>query len=129
MGIETIADFLKKLLRISTVDSPIIIIALILLQRLLDSQPDFKLYPFNWKRAVLGCTILACKIYEERGVWNSDFITPQEFPLANLGSLSRLEALLLRILDFQTSISELEYKQQFFAITSPSTSEEHSGDI
>jgi hypothetical protein len=77
-------------------------------------KTSFTFAPFNWRKVVLACVILATKVYEELAVWNADF--KEVFPNLSVHDLNKMEMELLRLLDFEVGLNSAKYVKYFFAI-------------
>jgi hypothetical protein len=51
-------------------------------------KTGFTFAPFNWRKVVLACIILATKVYEELAVWNADF--KEVFPNLSVHDLNKV---------------------------------------
>ena len=106
---ETIGNFLEKMDAVFQLDPSSIVLASFYLDQLLERCPDL---PFNWKtwkRIVIVCVILACKAYEELGVFLEDFYHPQLFPMLSIQSLHQTEIALLDLLEYDIHWNQKDY--------------------
>lgn len=69
---------------------------------------------YTWRRIVLGCIILASKVWEDQAVWNVDFI--DVFPNLTLQDLGRLERCALDGLKFNVTLKSSVYTKYYFEL-------------
>lgn len=69
---------------------------------------------YTWRRIVLGCIILASKVWEDQAVWNVDFINV--FPNLTLQDLGRLERSVLDGLKFNVTLKSSVYTKYYFEL-------------
>jgi len=121
--IDLIEKYVKNIFKIGQLAPESLIMGVAYVERIMSSS-DFQLYPFNWKRVMLSCLILASKVWEDQAVWNVDFL--ELFPLATPTDLGLLEKKLLSLLGFDVSLKASEYARIYFNLRAQSTaSEEH----
>lgn len=74
------------------------------------------LVPSNWRRVVLGCLILASKVWEDQAVWNVDFV--DVFSNVSVKDLNQLERYVLNGLQFNVSLKASVYAKYYFELRS-----------
>ena len=72
------------------------------------------LLPSNWRRIVLGCLILASKVWEDQAVWNVDFV--DVFSKVTVKDLNQLERNVLNGLQFNVSLKASVYAKYYFEL-------------
>lgn len=70
----------------------------------------------TWRRIVLGCLILASKVWEELAVWNVDFV--DVFSNLTVKDLNQLERQVLNGLQFNVTLKSSVYAKYYFEIRS-----------
>jgi len=121
--IELVEKYVKNIFKIGQLAPESLIMGVAYVERIMNSS-DFQLYPFNWKRIMLACLILASKVWEDQAVWNVDFL--ELFPLATPNDLGQLEKKLLSLLGFDVSLKASEYARIYFNLRAQSqATEEH----
>uniref|UniRef100_A0A286XM23 Cyclin N-terminal domain-containing protein n=1 Tax=Cavia porcellus TaxID=10141 RepID=A0A286XM23_CAVPO len=87
----------------------------IYLERLL-SYAKVDLCPANWKRIVLGAILVACKVWHDKAVWNTDFC--QILKNLALKDINQLERHYLCLLEFNVNVSASIYAKYYFDLRS-----------
>jgi len=116
--VDKIEKHVKSIFKIGQLAHESLVMAVAYLERI-EKNSDFGLYPFNWKRCILSCLILASKVWEDQAVWNVDFL--DLFPLTTPHDLGQLEKKLLSLLSFDVSLKASEYAQIYFDLKAQST--------
>ncbi|PRP89304.1 cyclin domain-containing protein [Planoprotostelium fungivorum] len=120
---EAIEKHVKNIFKIGQLAHESLIMAIAYLDRI-QSNTDFKMNVFNWKRTTLSCLILASKVWEDQAVWNVDFL--DLFPLTTPHDLGQLEKKCLALLTFDVSLSASQYATIYFNLKAQhSTTVEH----
>mmetsp|Transcript_22672 Transcript_22672/g.89691 ORF Transcript_22672/g.89691 Transcript_22672/m.89691 type:complete len:278 (+) Transcript_22672:50-883(+) len=70
----------------------------------------------NWRRVLLSTLILASKVWEDQAVWNVDFLSV--FPNVDVKDLGQLEKVLLRLIQYNVSLSASVYANYYFELRS-----------
>jgi len=125
-SVDTMQQFIKNIFKIGQLAHESLIMAVAYLQRICENS-GFELYPYNWKRMILACLILASKVWEDQAVWNVDFL--DLFPLATPHDLGQLEKKLLSLLSFDVSLKASQYAQIYFDLRAQSHTEEHFAEL
>lgn len=68
----------------------------------------------NWRPVLLSVSMVACKTYDDKAVYNNDFIDCQRGLTPTL--LTRLEQHLLQVLDFKVNLKVSDYLRYFFEL-------------
>lgn len=110
---ETIEKLVKAIFKIGQLAPESLIMAVAYLERI-GKTSNYRLFPYNWKRTILSCLILASKVWEDQAVWNIDFI--ELFPLTTPSDLGQLEKKILALLGFDVSLKASEYAKIYFDI-------------
>jgi len=92
-----------------------LVLGLVYLKRFCDS--GFVLYPFNWRRALCNCFVLASKVWEDSPVWNGDFAT-----ILSPKDMKAMEGLLLNSIKFDVLVNSSEFANMYFEMRSLSPS-------
>jgi len=74
------------------------------------------LNPWSWRRIVFAAFLLAHKIWEEKSVWNADYINV--FPDMEVEDINRLEMGFLLAVDYNVSLKASTYASYYFALHS-----------
>jgi len=120
--IEVVEKFIKNIFKVGQLAPESLIMGAAYVERILTA--GLKLYPFNWKRAILASLILASKVWEDQAVWNVDFL--ELFPLATPNDLGQLEKKILSLLSFDVSLNASDYARIYFDLRAKSSAtEEH----
>uniref|UniRef100_H0VZ13 Cyclin N-terminal domain-containing protein n=1 Tax=Cavia porcellus TaxID=10141 RepID=H0VZ13_CAVPO len=72
--------------------------------------------PANWKRIVLGAILVACKVWHDKAVWNTDFC--QILKNLALKDINQLEKHYLCLLEFNVNVSASIYAKYYFDLPS-----------
>jgi len=115
--VVVIEKFIKNIFNIGQLAPESVVMAVAYLKRVMEVS-TFKLYPFNWRRMILECLILASKVWEDQAVWNVDFL--DLFPLANTKDLGKLEKKVLSLLSFDVSLKRGDYAKTYFDLRAQS---------
>lgn len=70
----------------------------------------------NWRRIVVGCLILASKVWEDQAVWNVDFV--DVFSKVTVKDLNQLERYVLNGLQFNVGLKASVYAKFYFELRS-----------
>jgi len=112
---EAIEKFVRGIFKIGQLAPETLIMATAYYDRVVaNTNPKFMLLPFNWRRFILECLILASKVWEDQAVWNIDFL--DLFPLANSHDLGDLEKRILTLLKFDVSLKASTYAKIYFEV-------------
>jgi len=103
----------KAIFKIGQLAPESLIMAVAYLGRIQKSA-NYRLFPYNWKRTILSCLILASKVWEDQAIWNIDFI--ELFPLTTPSDLGQMEKRILALLGFDVSLKASEYAKMYFDI-------------
>jgi len=124
-----VEDFLKKVFKIGQLAAESLIMSVAYLYRIRESCNGMpRLFPYNYRRFILSCLILASKVWEEQAVWNVDFL--DIFPLATPYDLVQLEKKILSLLHFDVTLNRQEYAKIYFDLRAKSkTTEEHFHEL
>jgi hypothetical protein len=112
-SVEAVEKLIKSIFKIGQLAPESLIMAVAYLERI-NKSAGYRLFPYNWKRALLSALILASKVWEDQAVWNIDFI--ELFPLTTPSDLGQLEKKILALLGFDVSLKASEYAQIYFDI-------------
>lgn len=88
------------------------VMAIVFLDRLLTN--GLTLHYGNWRPVLLSVSMVACKTYDDKAVYNNDFIDCQRGLTPTL--LTRLEQHLLQVLDFKVNLKVSDYLRYFFEL-------------
>jgi len=110
---EIVEKLVKSIFKIGQLAPESLIMAVAYLERI-GKASNYSLFPYNWKRTILSCLILASKVWEDQAVWNIDFI--ELFPLTTPSDLGQLEKKILALLGFDVSLKASEYAKIYFDI-------------
>eukprot|EP01135_Chromosphaera_perkinsii_P012043 Nk52_evm6s2578 gene=Nk52_evmTU6s2578 len=109
--LEDIYEFAHSLFKAASLTGESVIITLVYIERLI-TNTELTLHASNWKRVVLGATMLASKVWDDQAVWNVDFcsILP-DIPVSDMNDLERdfLEMIL-----FNVSVNAGVYATYYF---------------
>lgn len=95
-----------------TLQVEIQVMAIVFLDRLLSN--GLTLHYGNWRPVLLSVSMVACKTYDDKAVYNNDFIDCQRGLTPTL--LTRLEQHLLQVLDFKVNLKVSDYLRYFFEL-------------
>ena len=109
--LETVFNFLLTLTISGDLVPTSVTLGVFYVQKLGEKQPDLIFTHFNWKRIIMSCMILGCKVYEELGVQFSDFRNDDLLPYYTGRDMRRLESLLLDLLSFSIEWSTKDYTE------------------
>lgn len=116
---RTVKIFLSTVVNNLKLEVEIQVMAMVLLDRLLSSTPKNSTSPFilhhgNWKPVTLGVCMVACKAYDDKAVFNSDFLSCQLGLTTAI--LSAIEKHILQLIDFRVSLSVSDYQRYWFEL-------------
>lgn len=116
---RTVKIFISTLVAHLRLEVEIQVMAMVLLDRLLtsakyDPSMPFVLHHGNWKPVTLGVCMVACKAYDDKAVFNSDFLSCQAGLTASI--LTNIEKNILRLIDFRVSLSVSDYQRYWFEL-------------
>lgn len=126
---EIIEKYIRGIFKIGQLAPETLIMGVAYFERIVENtKGKFCLYPFNWRRVILECLILASKVWEDQAVWNVDFL--DLFPLATTHDLGDLEKRLLTLLGFDVGLKASTYAKIYFDLRAkdPQTGE-HFNDL
>lgn len=110
---ETIEKYIRGIFKIGQLAPETLIMAVAYFDRIVENtKQKFALFPFNWRRVILECLILASKVWEDQAVWNVDFL--DLFPLATTHDLGDLEKKILSLLKFDVGLKASTYAKIYF---------------
>jgi hypothetical protein len=112
-SIEEIYYFCKYMIITGRMEKEIPILCLIYLERF-SKKTGILITGQNWKRLTLISLILASKIWDDDSLENVHF--PQVMNELSLKEISSLEAVFLRMLDFDLVIRGAEYAKFYFVL-------------
>lgn len=112
---DTIFNFLKSIYNVGQLSPECGIMAMAYIDRLL-SYTGISFVALTWRRIVLGCLILASKVWEELAVWNVDFV--DVFSNLTVKDLNQLERQVLNGLQFNVTLKSSVYAKYYFEIRS-----------
>lgn len=72
----------------------------------------------TYRRLILGCLVLASKVWEDYSVWNCDFA--DVCPKSSSSSLAELERTLLKLLSYDVSLDSSEYARVYYDLRAAS---------
>lgn len=113
--------FYEEFYNRSKMEHDTIIMSLIYIERLIKST-NSALAPCaeNWRSILFACMVLASKVWDDLSMWNIDFsnVSAATVGLSSftLSRINKLELSLLKVLDFNVSVSASEYARYYFLI-------------
>lgn len=116
--LEEIYYFCKYMIITGRMEKEIPILCLIYIERF-TKKTGILITGTNWKRIALISLILASKIWDDDSLENVHF--PQVMNELSLKEISSLEAVFLRLLDFDLVIRGAEYAKFYFVLKTFST--------
>lgn len=111
--VQDIYEFLRTIFTSAKLTSECAVVFLIYVERVL-RMSGMTLDRTNWRWTVLGCTILAAKVWDDLAVWNIDFCGA--FPNLTVQALNRLEREILKYLNFTVTVRASEYATYYFEL-------------
>jgi len=110
-----IEELLQRSLERLQLDAECLVIGLILLERmLLEPSTHATLTVHTWKLATHATIALAAKTWYDGAVFTKDFLASVD--VCSLARLRALETMVLKLLDYQTSVTMSLYAQYCFAL-------------
>lgn len=110
----TVEDFATLVFNTGNMSTEALILSVGYLGKVLE-KTAFRLYPQNWKRALMSIFILSSKCWEDLSVWNGDFKL-----LANVVDMNKLEMTLLGMLQYEVTMKSSEYVSIYFNLRAQS---------
>eukprot|EP01134_Creolimax_fragrantissima_P005151 CFRG5151T1 len=104
-------EFLRAFFSAALLKAEVAIVAMVYISRLED-QAAVTLQPANWKRVLLGASMLASKVWDDQAVWNADFCTV--LPDVSVEDMNTLERVVLEKLTYDVSVTPSQYVQHYF---------------
>lgn len=113
--VKEVTQFLNHMVEEVQLELGCVLVAMQYLRQLLAAYPAFQLQPSNWHNTLMGCLLLASKVYDDCAMKNSDVSSVCDglFPLQDL---NRTEVALLVLLDHRLTLSPSELMTCFFSI-------------
>jgi len=112
--LREIYNFVNLLFKLIPASSPEpSIMSLVYIERLI-AITNFTLCPCNWRHIFMSAFFLAIKVWEDKCIWNIDFI--EIFPFLSLTEVNHLEKQLLILLQFNVTLSASEYAKFYFEL-------------
>uniref|UniRef100_A0A0V0J1V9 Cyclin-Y n=2 Tax=Schistocephalus solidus TaxID=70667 RepID=A0A0V0J1V9_SCHSO len=108
---QQILHFLNRLFSSSLLTAESAIVALVYLERLI-SGLELHIVHWSWRRQLLSCILLACKVLDDQAVWNADYC--QLLKDVHVEDLNELERHTLSLLQFNTSVPPSVYAKYYF---------------
>ena len=102
--------FLEMIQRIGQLDPVSVVLAIHYLDQVLEND-SVEFCPRTWKRLLIGCLILGCKVYEDLSVCLEDFQSQTRLPFLSIHSLNLIEIELLALLNYHIPWGDKEYTQ------------------
>lgn len=110
---NTIYEFLDVIFSTEQLSAECGVMAMAYIDRLI-AFTGISIVPSNWRRIVLGCLILASKVWEDQAVWNVDFV--DVFSKVTVKDLNQLERHVLNGLQFHVSLKASVYAKYYFEL-------------
>lgn len=104
-------QFLCGLFSISLLGPQCAIVALILLERLMNAA-EVGILTWSWRRQLLACLLVASKVLDDQAVWNTDYC--QILKDLSVKDLNALERHTLSLLQFNIDIPLSVYARYYF---------------
>nr|VZI31079.1 unnamed protein product [Spirometra erinaceieuropaei] len=108
---QQILHFLNRLFSSSLLTAESAIVALVYLERLINGL-ELHIVPWSWRRQLLSCILLACKVLDDQAVWNADYC--QLLKDVHVEDLNELERHTLSLIQFNTSVPPSVYAKYYF---------------
>ncbi|VDD80565.1 unnamed protein product [Mesocestoides corti] len=103
--------FLNRLFSSSLVTAESAIVALVYLERII-SGLELHVVAWSWRRQLLACILIACKVLDDQAVWNADYC--QLLKDVHVEDLNDLERHTLSLLQFNTGVPPAVYARYYF---------------
>jgi len=123
---DDVCIFLNKIFVEERLPVEIGILAFVYVERLI-SKAEITIHASNYRRIILGALILACKVWEDKAVWNIDFLSL--FANAELGDLNTLENSMLFLLNYDVEVTGQLYAKYYFELRSLAENENHTWQL
>jgi len=107
--VSTVENVINQIFTTGDLASEAIVLGLVYLNRLRDS--GFSLYPFNWRRSLCVCLVMASKVWEDSPVWNADFAS-----ILSPKDMKAMEGLLLNTVKFDVLVKSSEFAKVYFEL-------------
>eukprot|EP00168_Porphyra_purpurea_P004587 TRINITY_DN15597_c0_g1_i1.p1 TRINITY_DN15597_c0_g1~~TRINITY_DN15597_c0_g1_i1.p1 ORF type:complete len:289 (+),score=67.17 TRINITY_DN15597_c0_g1_i1:28-867(+) len=112
---EEVYNFINTIFKTERLSAECAIMMLAYIERIRTSA-KVTMDSTNWRRVLLSTLILASKVWEDQAVWNVDFLSV--FPNVDVKDLGQLEKVLLRLIQYNVSLSASVYAQYYFELRS-----------
>eukprot|EP01126_Amoeba_proteus_P054613 TRINITY_DN672_c0_g2_i5.p1 TRINITY_DN672_c0_g2~~TRINITY_DN672_c0_g2_i5.p1 ORF type:complete len:249 (+),score=26.63 TRINITY_DN672_c0_g2_i5:178-924(+) len=109
---RSIKSFLSTIVEKLKLELEIQVMSTVFMDRLLTN--GLTLHYGNWKPVLLAVSMVACKAYDDKAVYNNDFVDCQKGLTATL--LTKLEQHLLKELDFKVNLKLSDYQRYLFEL-------------
>mmetsp|Transcript_12828 Transcript_12828/g.17734 ORF Transcript_12828/g.17734 Transcript_12828/m.17734 type:complete len:235 (+) Transcript_12828:151-855(+) len=112
-GLENIFDFLLRVFKVGQFNADCWIVTLVYTNRLL-GLTGMSLTPDNWKPVVIGCLVVAQKVWDDTPLSNVDFTIL--YPQLKPRHINLLENKILIILQYKLNVSAWLYAFYYFRL-------------
>ena len=113
---ETIANFIHTIFQKAQMEGETIVMILIYVERLLEAtKGKLELTMRNWKPILMGCMVLASKVWDDLSMWNADFslISGGAFDIKRV---NEIEVSLLENLQYNVRVPASTYAKYYFQL-------------
>eukprot|EP01105_Mastigella_eilhardi_P009859 TRINITY_DN2311_c0_g1_i1.p1 TRINITY_DN2311_c0_g1~~TRINITY_DN2311_c0_g1_i1.p1 ORF type:complete len:400 (+),score=118.51 TRINITY_DN2311_c0_g1_i1:31-1230(+) len=109
---DVIFQFLRHIFVMEMLDPEVAIMSLVFVERL--TKGNTALCPETWRRLTLSTLLVASKVWEDKSIWNSDYVGV--FDNLTPEGLQRLERKFLNLVGFSVGVSRSEYLEYFLCL-------------
>lgn len=96
--------------------SEVPVMALVLVDRMLERSASLALTPTNWRHVVFGAVLMASKCSDDLSMTNASFGVVSPHNLFRLAEVNRLELAVLRVLDYRVLVDGSTYARAYFMV-------------
>eukprot|EP00040_Diaphanoeca_grandis_P014458 m.73374 g.73374 ORF g.73374 m.73374 type:complete len:402 (-) comp24551_c0_seq1:336-1541(-) len=113
--IDDIVDFMNRLFEAAALSAECGIVTLVYINRAIQ-YTNLAMHASNWKRVLLGCILMASKVWDDQAVWNVDYCSI--LPKIEVDDMNDLERTLLEMLQFNINVDSSVYTKYYFELRS-----------